>query len=183
MKQLHIALPVQYKFFGGPKPIDAQSFDTKLEEFRQKAYSGMPEEHSHLRGRCLIDNGINAIKTLLRNLWKSKEKLAMVKRPVILAYMQVDNDYSAYAVSIIYREGLTVPPQCDTAESSNFEAAMQSEKDEIFQKYGFTELPPKQYRVKYEHHEAILTEQQLRELRKEQPYSFITVVEEVKPTT
>lgn len=182
MKQLHIALPVQYKFFGGPKPIDAQSFDTKLEDFRQKAYAEMPEEHSHLRGRCLIDNGIHAIKTLLRNLWKNREKLALVKWPVIQAYMQVDNDYSAYAVSILYREGLTVPPQYDTAESSNFAEAMQAEKDEIFHKYGFKELPPKQYRVKFEKREAILSEQQLRELRKEQPDSFIDVVEEVKYT-
>lgn len=180
MKQLHTALPVQYKFFGGPKPIDAQSFDTKLEEFRAKAYADIPTEHNYLRARCLIDNGINAIKTLLRNLWKSKEKLAMVKWSVIQAYMQVDNDYTAYAVSILYREGLMVPPQCDTAESSNFEEAVQAEKDEMFQKYGFKELPPKQYRVKYENREAILSEQQLKELRKEQPDSLITVVEEVK---
>lgn len=180
MKQLHIALPVQYKFFGGAKPIEAQSFDTKLEEFRQKAYAGMPEEHSHLRGRCLIDNGINAIKTLLRNLWKSKEKLAIVKWPVIQAYMQVDNDYSAYSVSIVYRESLMVPSRFETDESSNFEEAMQAEKDEIFQKYGFTELPLKKYRVRFEKHEAILNELQLADLRKEQPDSFIDVVEEVK---
>lgn len=59
---------------------------------------------------------------------------------------------------------------------------MQSEKDEMFQKYGFKELPPKQYRVKYENREAILSEQQLKELRKEQQESFIHVIEEVKPT-
>lgn len=182
MKTLRIALPVQYKFFGGPKPIDAQSFDTNLEKFRAKAYADIPTEHNYLRARCLIDNGINAIKTLLRNLWQSKEKLAIVKWPVIQAYMQVDNDYSAYSVSILYREGLMVPPKCDSAESSNFEEAVQSEKDEMFQKYGFKELPPKQYRVKYENREAILSEQQLKELRKEQQESFIHVIEEVKPT-
>lgn len=183
MKTLHIALPVQYKFFGGAKPCEAQSFDSKLEEFRQKAYAGIPEEHSYLRARCVIDNAINAIRTLLRNLWADKEKLALVQWPVIQVYMQVDNDYSAYSVSIFYRKDLTAPPQYDYYESENFEEAVQSEKDEMFQKYGFKELPPKQYRVKYENREAILSEQQLKELRKEQPDSFIYVIEEVKPTT
>lgn len=182
MKTLHIALPVQYKFFGGPKQLDKQSFDTKLEDFRQKAYSGMPEEHSHLRARCIVDNAIFSIKALLLHIWNTPEKLAVVKWPVINVYMQVDNDYSAYSVSILYREGLMVPPQCETDESINFEEAVQSEKDEIFQKYGFKELPPKQYRVKYENHEAILSEQQLKELRREQPDSLIDVIEEVKKT-
>lgn len=182
MKTLHIALPVQYKFFGGAKPCEAQSFDSKLEEFRQKAYAGIPEEHSYLRARCVIDNAINSIKTLLRKLWNTPEKLALVQWPVIQVYMQVDNDYSAYSVSIFYRKDLTALPQYDSDESVNFEVAVQSEKDEMFQKYGFKELPPKQYRVKYENREAILSEQQLKELRKEQPDSLITVVEEVKPT-
>ena len=168
MKTLRIELPVLYKFFGGAKPIEEQSFETKLDEFRQKAYDDMPDEHSHLRARCVIDNGINAIKTLLRNLWNTTEKLKKVKWPVINIQMMVDNDYSAYSVLICYRETLLLP-KYETAESSNFEEAVQAERDEFLHKYGFTELPQKQYHVEFDNHEAVLSDTQLKEINKEHP--------------
>lgn len=169
MKQLDINLPVQYKFFGGVKPIEAQSFETKLEEFRQKAYSLMPEEHANLRARCVIDNAINSIKTLLRNLWNNPEKLAHVKWPCIYASMQVDNDYSAYSVLISYRDDVMRAPYCETDESVNFKATLKCERDEFLHKYGFTELPQKQYRVEFDNHEAVLSDGQLKEINKEHP--------------
>ena len=54
---------------------------------------------------------------------------------------------------------------------------MQAEKDEVLQKYGFTEVPPKKYRVKFDNYEAVINELQLSELQKEHPELHIHVVE------
>lgn len=184
MKSLHKALPVQFKFFGRPKPIEAQSFDAKLAEFRNEAYAlitGLPRSCCLVDGRasCLIDDGIAAIRTLLSNLWKNPEKLNKLKWPEISAYMWVDDNHSAYSVKIMYRRDLMLPPCCETAESSNFEEVIKTEKDEVIQKYGFIELTPKKYRVRFDNHEAVLTEQQLRELQSEHPQWYFAIVEEV----
>lgn len=187
MKTLRTTLPVQYKFFGAPKPLDAQLFESKLAEFRVQAYASLTGNHDFPRAcclidggiSCLIDKGINAIRTLLQNIWNTPEKLEKIKWPVIGVCMQVDNNYTAYYVRIVYHKDL-MSPQYETAESDNFEKAVQAEKDEVYRKYGFKELPPKQYKVLFDNREAVLSEQQLRELRKEQPEFFVQVVEEVK---
>lgn len=187
MKTLHTALPVQFKFFGKPKEFDKQSFDIKLAEFREKAYASLTENHDFPRasclidGRasCLIDDGIAAIRTLLSNLWKNPEKLDKLNWPEISAYMWVDDNHTAYSVKIMYRNDLMLPPCCETAESSNFEEVIKAEKDEVIQKYGFTEIPAKQYRVRFDNHEAVLSKQQLRELQSEHPQWYFAIVEEV----
>lgn len=180
MKSLHLALPVQFKFFGKPKAFDAQQFDAKLSEFRDGVYASIPDEHNYLRARSLVDSGINAISTLLKNIWNTPEKLDKIKWREISAYMWVDDDYTAYSVKVMYRSDLLATPQCETDASSNFVEAIKAERDEVLQKYGFTPLPPKQYRVMFDHHVAILTEQQVRELREKHPQWFFDVIEEVK---
>ena len=176
-------MPVQYKFFGGPKPIDAQSFDTKLEDFRLEAYATLSKEHNNLRARSLVDNAINVIGSLLMHIWNNTDNRAIIS-PVINVDLLMDNDYTAYYIVVRYSDMSPMSaPKYKTCKSENFDAAMQAEKDEVLRKYGFTELPLKKYRVRFEKHEAILNELQLADLRKEQPDSFIDVVEEVKPTT
>lgn len=188
MKSLYFKLPVRFNFFGGVKPFDSQCFDTMLAEFREKAYASLTENRDFPRASCLIDgrasclvdDGIDAIRTLLSNLWKNPEKLNKLKWPEISAYMWVDENHTAYSVKIMYRHDLMLPPCCETAESSNFKEANKAETDEVIQKYGFTEIPAKQYRVRFDKYEAVLTEQQLSELRAEHQQWYFNVVEEVK---
>lgn len=169
MKELNITLPVQYKFFGGAKPIEEQSFETKLEKFRQKAYDYMPEEHNNLRARCVIDNGINSIKTILNTIWNTPEQLAVVS-PLINVDLRMDNDYTAYFIAVRYSHSSPfASPKYEIYTSENYDEAIQAEKDEFLQKYGFTELPQKQYRVEFENHEAVLSDRQLKEINKEHP--------------
>ena len=174
MNTLSKKLHVQFKFFGGVKPIDAQSFDSQLEEFRKTAYASIPEEHNNLRARYLIDCGIDSISNLLSNLWNSPWKLAQVTFSNICATMKVDNNYTAYWVAIFYGQN-----QFDYYESNNFEEAEETETEDMFQKYGFKEIPPKTYRVTFKNHVAVLSDFQLSELKKENPDKYFEV-EEVK---
>lgn len=177
MKTLHIALPVQFKFFGKPKALDTQSFDTKLAELCAKAYAAIPEEHNYLRARCLVDSGIAAIRTLLQNIWNTPEKLVFVRLPSIHVFLQVDNNYTAYEVTISLCHGYI--EKFEKSKSSNFDEVLQAEKDEVIKKYGFTEIPLKKYRVKFAKHEAILNELQIVDIQKEYP-TFYFDFEEVK---
>lgn len=178
MKTLYKKLPVEFKFFGKPKAFDVQSFDVNLEEFRDEAYAAIPEDHNFPRARCLIDSGINAIKTLLKNIWDTPEKLDLNNFPYIPVMLQVDNNYTAFLVKISIKCGYCFT-LFESSKSSNFDEAVRAEKDEMLKKYGFTELPSKQYRVKFENHEASLNERELNELYKEHP-EFCFKVEEVK---
>lgn len=177
MKTLTKVLPIKYKFFGGIKPIEAQSFDAKLVELRDEAYASIPGEHNYPRARCLIDRGIDSIRNLLRNIWNMPEKVDKIKLPKIAACMRIDNEYTAYSVKIMYLEDLITPPHYETDETSNFKEVIQAEKDEVIKKYGFTEIPLKKFRVKFENHEAILNELQVADLRKEHPEFYYDVVE------
>ena len=176
MKILGKNLPVEFKFFGKPKAFDVQPFDTKLAEFRDKAYAGIPEEHNFPRARSIINDGINAIKTLLKNIWDTPEKLVLVKCPII-AWMKVDNNYTAYAVTVKIGSGYRYKYESST--SSNFDEAIQMETEEMFQKYGFVPSPLKKYRVKFRDHEVVLNELQVEDLRKEHP-EFYFDIQEVK---
>lgn len=150
MKTLHTTLPVQFKFFGKPEPkaFETQSFDTKLEEFREKAYASLTENNDFTRacllidGRilCLIDRGIDAIRTLLKNVWNTPEKLVYVRLPSIHVFMQVDNNYTAYSVTVSLCHGCI--EKFETSKSSNFVEVVQAEKDEVLKKHGFTAINP-----------------------------------------
>lgn len=176
MKTLTKVLSLQFKFFGKPKPFDSQSFDAKLVEFSDKAYASIPDEHNYPRARCLIDRGIDSIRNLLKNIWNMPEKVDKIKLPKIAVCMRIDNEYTAYFVEIMYFEDLNTP-HYETDETSNFKEVIQAEKDEVIEKYGFTELPLKKYRVKFENHEAVLNELQVAELRKEYSGFYFDVVE------
>lgn len=178
MKTLSKSLPVEFKFFGKPKPFDKQSFETALTEFRDEAYDGIPENHNYPRARSIINDGINAIKTLLKNIWDTPEKLAIVKVPSIPVVLQVDNNYTAYFVQIGIQSRFYFT-RYESAKSSNFDEAVQTEMEEMFQKYGFTESPLKKYRVKFRNHEVVLNELQVEDLRKEHP-EFPFDIQEVK---
>ena len=169
-------MPIELSFFGKPKAFDVQSFDTKLEEFRDEAYAAIPEEHNYPRARCLIDRGIDAIKILLKNIWGTPEKLAIAKVPFMIICLKVDNNYTAYSVTIrlldasyFYRD--------ESFKSSNFDEAVQAEMGEMFKKYGFSAPLPKQYRVKFENHEAVLSEREVNELCKEHPELYFDIKE------
>ncbi len=181
MKILRKKLPVELNFFGKPKAFDAQSFDTKLAEFRDEAYASIPENHNFLRARCLIDSGIDATRTLLKNIWDTPEKFDMVNKTVngdfIDIYLQVDNNYTAYEVKVRLCGGFYWT-RYESSKSSNFDEVLRTEKDEMFKKYGFSAIPPKQYRVKFEHHEAVLSRQELDELYKEYPDFYFKVQED-----
>lgn len=177
MKILHVSLPVQFKFFGGPKAFDTQSFDSKLAEFRNNAYAGIAESHDYPRARSLIDEGINAIRTLLKNIWNTPEKLVYVRFPSIHVFMEVDNNYTAYSVKISLCHDYI--EKYENAKSSNFDEVVQAEKDEMIEKYGFKELPLKKYRVKFENYEAVLNELQIVDIQKEYPTLYFDF-EEIK---
>ena len=164
MKTYKTTLPVQFKFFGRAKPLDKQSFDAKLEELRTQAYAAIPIENNFPWIRYKIDCAIDAIKTLLKDIWTTPEKLAQVASS-IRAYIRVDNNYKAYAVAICYEDAAD-QTRCESTESSTFDEAEKAEKNEMLEKY-FHKMPPKHYRVTYENYEAVLTEQQLSDLRKD----------------
>ena len=169
-------MSIELSFFGNPKAFDKQSFDSKLAEFRDEAYAAIPEEHNFPRARCLIDRGIDAIRFLLKNIWDTPEKLAIAKVPFMPICLQVDNNYTAYSVTISLLDDSYFMHD-KSSKSSNFDEAVQAEKDEMFKKYGFTELPSKQYRVKFENHEASLNKRELDELHKEYPEFYFNVHE------
>lgn len=185
MKRLNTYLPVQFKVFGGVKPIESQSFETELEQFRQEAYSNAPKEKDNLRCRCLIDNGINSIKTLLSNLWKDKEQRRKIKKPRIEVYLLVDNEYTVYRVAIIYSENnLWSAPQCDHYESEKFGETIEAEKDELLDRYGFKEPEPivdkRKFRVSLSGRDAIMTYSELCNFSLELGPDFHPIVEEIK---
>ena len=180
MKILHKALPVQFGFFGKPKALDAQSFDAKLAEFRKEAYEYITgsRRNSYLvdgRASCLVNDVIDAIRTLLQNIWNVPEKLVFVRSPSIHVFMKVDNNYTAYEVTISLCHSYT--EKFEKSKSSNFDEAMQAEKDEVIKKYGFTEIPLKIFRVKFGNYEAVLNELQVADLRKDHPEFYFDVVE------
>lgn len=178
MKRLNKRLTVKYNFFGNPRPIDAQSFDTKLKDFRCEAYATLSKEHNNLRARSLVDDAINVIGSLLMRIWHNTDNLAIISQ-VINVDLLMDNDYTAYYIVVRYSDASPESaPKYETCKSENFDAAMQAEKDEVLLKYGFTEVPPKKYRVKFDNYEAVINELQLRELQKEHPELHIHVVEE-----
>lgn len=177
MKILHVSLPVQFKFFGRPKALDTQSFDYKLAEFRNNAYAGIPESHDYPRARSLIDEGIDAIRTLLKNIWNTPEKLVYVRLPSIHVFMQIDNNYTAYSVKIYLHADMM--EHFEEFKSSNFDEVVQAEKDEVIEKYGFKEIPLKKYRVKFANHEAILNELQIVDIQREYPTLYFDF-EEIK---
>lgn len=183
MKILTMVLPVKSKFFSGIKPLESQSFDTKLEEFHQKACAETPEyTRNPKRARCLIEDSINSIKTLLGNIWNTPEKFGILSRassPEIIVDIEVDNDYTAYSVNVIYSKFPNLLAPSETYETSNFEKAIQSEKDGVFKNYGFIAIPPKKYRVRFDHHEAVLDEHQLSELRREHPGFYFDVADAI----
>lgn len=177
MKILHTALPVQFNFFGKPKAFDTPEFDAKLAEFRHNAYAGIPESHDYPRACSLIDKGIDAIRTMMKNIWNTPEKLVFVRHPSIHVFLQVDNNYTAYEVTISLCHGYI--ENFEKSKSINFDEAVQAEKDEVIKKYGFTEIPLKKYRVKFNKHEAILNELQIVDIQKEYPTLYFDF-EEVK---
>lgn len=185
MKILHTTLPVQFNFFGKPKEFEAQSFDAKLAEFRKEAYEDITGNHISPRTSCLVDGRasclandvIDAIRTLLQNIWNTPEKLVFVRLPNIHVFLEVDNNYTAYSVKIYLHAYMM--EQFEESKSSNFDEVLQAEKDEVIKKYGFTEIPLKKYRVKFAKHEAILNELQIVDIQKEYP-TFYFDFEEVK---
>lgn len=184
MKSFRRKIPVKLGFFGSPKPQYKQSFVGEIGILVQDAYNAA-EGHKNLRARSVIDDAGYAAVSLIDGLWEDPDKLKDVSR-FILVYVEFNNDYTDWGVIVQYGGDLYGgnPPKQDYMASPNYDDAMEAERKELLERYGFKEeTDNRQWVVSFSGMKAEMNSDELRKFKAEVgPGGRYSVREKTKET-
>lgn len=168
MKSFRRKIPVKLGFFGSPKPQYKQSFVGEIGILVQEAYNAA-EGHKNLRARSVIDDAGYAAVSLIDGLWEDPDKLKDVSR-FILIYVEFNNDYTDWRVIVQYGGDLYGgnPPKEDYMASPNYDDAIEAERKELLERYGFKEeVDTRKWIVFFHGMRAEMNSDELSKFRKE----------------
>ena len=184
MKSFIRKIPVKLGFFGSPKPQCKQLFEGEIGILVLKAYDAA-EGHKNLRARSVIDEAGYAAVSLITGIWETPDKLKDVRR-FILAYFEFNNDYTDWRVVVQYGGDLYCgnPPKEDYMASPNFDDAIEAERKDLIERYGFKkETDNRQWVVTFGGMKAEMNSDELRKFKAEVgPCGRYSVREKTKET-
>lgn len=157
MKQIFMNISVARGLFGFVKSFEKQHFEERL-------YRRMPDKSEYGYNEESVKDAFGTVINELFRVWNDKTRRSLVGR-TIMVLISFNDDYSLWKVDMdAYGCGTPVP----TAHP-DFNSFAEKEQNKIFEKYGFKEekKPPKKFEVFYMGRKTIMSDEQLKDFRKD----------------